>query len=229
MNAVAEAVLPATQPAIASPEPVQQVILHGVSWETYARLLIEHEGSSGTRFTYDQGELEIMVLSAKHEAMKHLLSLLVEIVAEELKVDVCGFGSTTFRREDLARGFEPDACFYVEHAELMRGKDEIDLTVDPPPDLVIEIDITSLSLNKFPIFAAVGVSEVWRYDGDTWTIFTLKQNKHRVQATSTVLPGVTGQMLTQFMAEGKTLTRSVWLRRLREWVRTRQTQRKTQS
>jgi len=133
--------------------------LHGISWETYERLLAEHQESSGTHFTYDRGRLEIMVLSAKHEAAKHVLTLLVEILAEELNVDVYGLGSTTFRRADLERGFEPDACFYIQREALVRGKDEIDLTVDPPPDLVIEIDITSPSLNKFPLFAALGISE----------------------------------------------------------------------
>lgn len=218
MSTMMEAVAPIAQQTSAAGS-VHQVVLHGVSWETYERLLIEHEGSSGTRFTYDQGELEIMVLSPKHEALKHTLALLVEVIAEESNIDVYGLGSTTFRREDLARGFEPDACFYIEHAELMRDKDEIDLTADPPPDLVIEIDITHPSLDKFPIFAAVGVPEIWRYDGATLTIFTLHRDRHLRSATSAVLPATTGQMLTQFMTESKTLKRPVWLRRLREWVR----------
>jgi Uma2 family endonuclease len=197
----------------------QCVILHGVSWETYERLLAEHEESSGTHFTYDRGRLEIMVLSAKHEAVKHVLALLVEVLAEEVGVDVYGLGSTTFRRADLARGFEPDECFYVQRAVLIRGKDEIDLTVDPPPDLVIEIDITSPSLNKFPIFAALGIPEVWRYDGAQVGIFGLEAGEYVAQAESIALPGVTGEVLTQFVEEDKQLKRTAWLRQVREWAR----------
>lgn len=117
--------------------PTQRVILRNISWETYERLLAEHEESSSTHFTYDRGLLEIMVLSARHEAIKHTLALIVEVVAEELALDVYGVGSTTFRREDLARGFEPDACFYMQQAAQMREKDDIDPHVDPPPDLAI--------------------------------------------------------------------------------------------
>jgi len=155
------------------PEAVQRVILHGVSWETYERLLADFQDSHAAHFAYDQGALEIMVLSLKHETFNRTLATLVEIVAEEMQGDVINAGSTTFRRADLSKGFEPDTCFYIQNVERVRGKDEIDLTVDPPPDLVIEIDITSPSLNKFPIFAAMGIPEVWRYDGKTVTIFTL--------------------------------------------------------
>jgi Uma2 family endonuclease len=193
--------------------------LYGVSWETYERLLAEHQESSGTHFTYDQGRLEIMVFSVRHEAVKHVLTLLVEVLAEELDVDVYGLESTTFRRADLARGFEPDSCFYIQNAERMKGKEEIDLIVDPPPDLVIEIDITSPSLNKFPLFAALGIPEVWRYDGVRVSIFRLETNEYHEQAESSVLPKVTGEILTTFIAEDKLLKRTAWLRQVREWVR----------
>jgi Uma2 family endonuclease len=219
MSTTIEAVAPTMQ-EMSSPDTVERVVLYDVSWETYERLLREQQESSSTRFTYDHGTLEIMVLSARHEALKHTLSLLVSVVAEELDIDVYGYGSTTFRREDLARGFEPDACFYAKNAEFVRNKKEIDLTQDPPPDLVIEIDITSPSLNKFPLFAAVSVPEVWRYDGAALTIFTLKRGEYQLRTTSLILPGVTGQMITQFLEESDTLKRTVWLRRLREWVRT---------
>ena len=101
-----------------------------------------------------------MVLSTKHERPNRTLALLVEILAEELNMDVQRLGSTTFTREDLDKGFEPDSCFYIQNEARVRGKEEIDLAVDPPPDLVIEIDITSPSLNKFPIYARIGVPEV---------------------------------------------------------------------
>ena len=103
-------ILPAAQ---APSTREQRVILHGVSWETYERLLADFAESHAAYFTYDRGVLEIMVLSCEHEQLKHILATLVEVLAEELEIDVIGGGSTTFRREDLARGFEPDACFYI--------------------------------------------------------------------------------------------------------------------
>jgi Uma2 family endonuclease len=160
MQTHTEPILPGTTYLPAS-TTVQCVILDGISWETYERLLNEHGESGGTHFTYDRGRLEIMVLSAAHKALKHALEVLVEIFAEELNIDVRGFGSTTFRRADLHRGFEPDACFYIRQEPHVRGKREIRLPVDPPPDLIIEIDISSPSLDKLPLFATLGVPEVW--------------------------------------------------------------------
>jgi Uma2 family endonuclease len=232
----AEAILPAAptvqRPVVSprvmvQPNSVQRVLLQGVSWETYERLLADFVDSHAVHFAYDQGMLEIMVLSAEHERYNDLLFLLINVIAEELNIDIESFGSTTFRREDLARGFELDSCFYIQQEAQVRGKKQLDLTVDPPPDLVIEIDITHPSLNKFPIFAAVGVPEIWRYDGTIVTIFSLTGDHHRSRKSSAVLPGVTAQMLTRFMTESQTMARIAWLRRLREWVRTHATKSNT--
>ncbi len=151
--------------------PESRIILYGISWETYQRLLAEHVESAGPRFTYDNGMLEIMILSLEHEEPNRTLAALVDVLAEESDVDVVRAGSTTFKREDLFKGFEPDSCFYIRNAEAVQGKQRLDLTIDPPPDLVIEIDVTSPSLPRFPIFAAVGVPEVWRYDGSRVQFF----------------------------------------------------------
>ena len=158
------------------------MILDRVSWETYEQLLNENGDNSSTHFTYDQGLLEIRVLSAEHENYKDFISLLINVIAEEMGIDVASYGSTTFKRKDLARGFEPDACFYIQNEARMRGKKRIDLDVDPAPDLVIEIDITNPSLNKFPIFASLGVAEIWRYDGDRVGIFLLQAGQYIEQA-----------------------------------------------
>lgn len=196
----------------------QKVILHGVTWDTYERLLAEHQDSSSTRFAYDRGTLEIMILSLRHERLKHLLATLVEIVAEEMQIDIEGAGSTTFRREDLERGFEPDACFYIINAERIRQKDEIDLTIDPPPELVIEIDISSPSLSKFPIFAALGVAEVWRYDGAQVGIFCLATGEYVAASESAALPGVTGAILNRLLEASRTTKRTEWMRLVRKSV-----------
>lgn len=198
---------------------VQRVILHGISWNTYLQLLTEHTESSGTHFSFDQGTLEILVLSAKHEALKHTLALLVDVLAEELDIDVYGLRSTTFNREDLNRGFEPAACFYIEHEALIRGRNEIDLAVDPAPDLVIEVDITSPSLDKSPIFAAIGIAEIWRYDGNSMTLSILENGTYVERLESRALPPVMGDVLRQFLESSQQLKRTAWLRQVRGWIR----------
>jgi len=199
----------------------QRVVLHNIGWDTYERLLADHENNSAPRFTYDRGELEIMSPSPEHEKFNRRIAQLVLAVAEELDIEVEDLGSTTFRREDLERGFEPDSCFYIQNEELVRSKDRIDPAVDPPPDLVIEIDITSPSFSKLPIYAQMGVPEVWRYDGERMTILTLEASDYTEITESIVLPPVTSSVLTDFVEKSKTTTRTVLLKRVREWVRKR--------
>jgi Uma2 family endonuclease len=146
------------------------------------------------------------------------LALLIEMLALELGIDIRNLGSTTFKRGDLSRGFEPDSCFYIQQTAQIRGKDDIDLAVDPPPDLVIEVDVTHPSLDKLPLYAAVGVTEVWRYDGASVTIYILAQEAYTASETSQALPGVTSNILSQFIVESRQLRRPDWLRRVREWA-----------
>ena len=199
--------------------PEQKVILQYVSWETYVRLLADHKDRSSPRFTYDHGMLEIMSPSTEHERLNRRLATIVEIVAEELHSEFDNVGSTTFTRADLLRGFEPDSCFYLQNVERILDKAQIDLETDPPPDLIIEIDITHPSLDKFPIYAQVGVGEIWRYDGSRFAIFRLEQARYVEQHTSTVLPGLTGAAIADFLEASKRLKRTVWVQHVREWVR----------
>ena len=202
---------------IAAPE--QRVVLQNVSWETYERLLAESVESVGTRFTYDEGALEIMVLSIAHEDPNRTLAYLVEVVAAATERDLRRAGSTTFKRKDLAKGFEPDSCFYIDHVEQVRGKEELDLLTDPPPDLVIEVDITRSSLSRFPIFAALGVPEVWRFDGDRVTMHRLESGCYAQIEASLALPPLTASQSTVFLDESRYEKSTVWLKRVQEWVR----------
>ena len=205
--------------SVLSLEAGPRIILRGVSWATYESLLTDFQDSNAVHFAYDQGVLEIMAPSTRHEEPNRTLALLVEMLALELHINIRNLGSTTFTRKDLQRGFEPDTCFYIRNVERVRGKEEIDLTIDPPPDLVLEIDITHPSLNKLPIYAAVGVPEIWRYDGQRLTMFILKDNTYHQQEESLAFPHLTRQVLSQFIAESKTLERLDWLRRVQEWAR----------
>lgn len=199
--------------------PGQGIVLYDVSWETYEHLLADHLDNSVPHFTYDRGVLAIVSPLPEHEKVNRKISSLVDVVAEEMDLDAENLGSTTFKREDLRRGFEPDTCFYVQNEERIRGKTELDLTVDPPPDLIIEIDITSPSLNRFPLFARFGVPEVWRYDGQRVSMFGLENDEYVERETSIALPLLTGDAITRLTREGTTLGSRAWTRSVREWAR----------
>lgn len=200
-------------------EASQIVILHNVSWDLYEHLLAEHEDVCNPRFAYDRGVLQIRVTSFEREQLNRLIAHIFAEIADELGVDYINAGSTTFNRRDLEQGFEADTSFYIQNAERVRGKKRIDLMEDPPPDLVIEIDITHSSLNKFSVFAGLRIPEVWLDDGKELTIFTLDGESYRQQPESRTLAGVTSARLTQVILEGQQTTRTEWRRKVREWAR----------
>jgi Uma2 family endonuclease len=204
-------------------QPEQLVILDRVTWETYQRLITEHGERCGTRFTYDEGVLQIRVVSSCHERPNRQLATLVVVFAEEWAIDIEQLGSMTFQREDLQKGFEPDSCFYIAHADAIRNKDKnkdkIELAADPAPDLTIEVDITRGSLNRLPIFAAAGIPEVWRFDGHRVAIFRLENGKYVEGSNSLSFPSVTGEILTLFLEDSRNLKSTGWLRKVREWAR----------
>jgi Uma2 family endonuclease len=201
------------------PPPEQRVVLRNVSWETYEGLLAGHGDSSAPRFTNDRGTLEIMSPLAEHEELNRALASLVENVAVEWRVSFRNLGSTTFKREDMGRGFEPDSCFYLQNAARVRGKSRIDLTVDPPPDLVIEIGVTHSSLDKLPIYAALGVPEVWRSDGTRLAILVLAGDAYEEREESVALPGVTASALSQRLQESQEMDSPDWILQVRDWAR----------
>lgn len=202
---------------VASP-PEQHVVIR-VAWETYERILADHLDRSSPRFTYDRGLLEIMTPSTPHEETNRTINLIVEIVAEEMGIDIRNVGSMTFRREDLQRGVEPDSCFYIQHEAAVRHQAQIDPVTDPPPDLVIEIDVTRSSLDKLPIFAQMGIPEIWRANDERIIILTLEAGTYIEAGGSRALPIVTAEALSRFVRESRVLPRTGWLRSLREWLR----------
>jgi len=141
-----------------------RTLLEQVSWETFLELAEDRRGSV-PRMTFDQGVLELMTPRRQHESIGCLIGRLVETYSEVRGIEILSCGSTTFKRPDLARAFEPDESYYIAHADEIRPKEEVDLLIDPPPDLVIEVEITSSAIAKLGLFAAMGVPEVWRQDG----------------------------------------------------------------
>jgi Uma2 family endonuclease len=197
----------------------ERLILHNVSWATYEHLLSDFLDSSSPRFAYNQGTLEIMSRLAEHEEANRSFNLLVELVAAMCKVTLRNLGSTTFKREEMERGFEADSSFHVQNVDSICGKTRIDLAIDPPPDLVIEIDITHFSLNKLSIYAAFGVPEVWRYDGERTVILLLEAGIYQEADASAALPMLSAGAVGRLLQESKTMERPDWISWVQDWAR----------
>jgi len=196
-------------PMVESPAE-QRVVLRDVHWETYERILEDHLDSSSPRFTYDQEVLEIMRPSAEHEWYNQLVSDLVKLLAREMRIDALSLGSTTFKRAAAKRGFEPDSCFYVTHIPEVRGKGCVDMAVDPPPDIAVEVTVTHPSVSKFPVCAEFGIPEIWTYDGSRLAIYQLRGSEYVEILSSLVLLGLNSQQLSEFLELGKTLDSLAW-------------------
>ena len=191
-----------------------------VTWEEYEQLLADLGEGYAVRIFYDQGRMEIVAPTFIHERPKGILHRLVIVLSEELDIDVESLGSTTFREKLKAKGAEPDECFYVQNASAVIGKEEeIDLRYDPPHDIVIEVDRTSASLNKFNIYSALGVPEIWRIKGRSLEIHLLAENNYEQSPTSRAFPLLSAQTLSEFMAKGFVEGERKTARAFRDWVR----------
>lgn len=193
----------------------EHIILRGVSWKTYEALMEEHENQSAPRFTYNKGNLEIYMPPQKHEKKAEFLGDIVKTIAEEREIETLSIRSTTFKKDDLEKGVEPDGCFYLQSYDQVFGEEKINLE-QFPPDLVIEVDIFSHSINRFPIYAEFKVPEIWRYSDDQVKIYLFDGENYIESDESHALPKITGELLTRLLAESETMKRSAWLKNVRE-------------
>lgn len=174
-----------------------------VPWEEYDQLLAELGEGSPVRVFYDDGRMEIMAPSSPHEKSKGLINRLVNAIADELSIDIESLGSTTFRSQLKAKGAEPDECFYVQNAASVIGREvELDIQRDPPPDIVVEIERTSASLDKFRIYSALGVPEIWREQKKRVRFFTLVQGGYVESSHSRAFPFLDSATFSEFLARG---------------------------
>ncbi|BAY89168.1 MULTISPECIES: Uma2 family endonuclease [unclassified Tolypothrix] len=205
-----------TATLIQSPD---RVILRNISWQTYQFLVKDFEQQPAMRLTYDRGLLEIRMPLDPHETYRKLLGRLVEALSEELEIEIRSLGSRTCDREDLGRGLEPDQCYYIQNEQAVWDKEQIDLSQDPPPDLAIEVDITSSSINRLDIYADLGVPEVWRYDGQNLIIYHLENQQYQNCSRSIAFPLLTSSEIERFLNLKKTTKENALIRLFREWVR----------
>lgn len=201
------------------PNGTQRLLLHNIDWPTYDTLLHALD-ERNLHLTYDRGTLEIMALSPEHERQKSLLRLTLYVLSEEFDVPLTGFGSTTFRRKDADRGLEPDECFFIGKFPDVRGKRQYDLAVDPPPDLAVEVEVSRSCLDRMRIFAAIGVSEVWRFNGQTLLVCRLMSSgEYETVQQSEYFPTIPLHDLARHIRRGRLMIDSQFTRSLRSWVR----------
>jgi len=201
------------------PGSEQRVVLFGISWSTYEAILADVDNPGG-RLTYDNGTLEIMSPSLDHERAKSLIGRLIESLTLELELDIVSGGSTTFKRAGLHRGIEPDECYYIQNAAAVFSKEEIDLTVDPPPDLAIEVDISRSSIDKLAIYQSLGIPEVWRYDGSLLSVFVkTAANDYAQSDRSSIFPHLPLDEFAGFLSQRTSTGENDIVRAFRDWVR----------
>jgi Uma2 family endonuclease len=175
------------------------LLVHNVSWEKYESVLEEFERKPAHRVFYNDGVLKIVSPRPEREFLKDCVLGMVTVYADEFDIDVESYGSTTYRRRRKMKGAEPDTSFYVQHTAEMRARSVIDLEKDAPPDVVVEIDATNESLDKFEIYAALLVPEIWRFDGENFKIHVLLESSYVEVENSVALPLISAEMLTEFL------------------------------
>jgi Uma2 family endonuclease len=199
-------------------QPGQRIQLQDVTWSEFEAILNELGDKRACRIAYSDGVLEIRMPLPEHEKAKVLIGDMVKILLEELDLDNECFGSSTFKRQDMAKGIEPDDCFYIENSAQMIGKDRLNLTIDPPPDLAIEVDVTSKTgLNAYQ---SLGVPELWRFEDGQLQISLLQNGQYQDATSSPHFPNfpiIEG--VSQFLERSQTEGRSQSLKAFRQWVK----------
>ncbi|MGQ4647752.1 Uma2 family endonuclease [Lyngbya aestuarii] len=198
--------------------PGQRVLLQEVSWQEFEAILEDLGEHRASRVAYDNQTLEIMTPLPERETVKVIIGDLVKALLEELDVDFWSLGSTTFKNEAMLKGIEPDDCFYIQNEAKVRGKNRLDLTLDPPPDLVLEVDITSRTHSN--IYEALGVTELWRFENGQLQINVLQEGEYFQCNYSPQFPNLPLiEIIPQYLNQCTTIGRNKTMKAFRTWVR----------
>lgn len=201
--------------------PGQKVLLHEVSWEEFETILEELGEHRVARLAYDNGIVEMMTPLLEHEYAKELIGDLIKALLEELNIEFATLGSTMFKNQTMVKGIEPDQCFYIRNESAIRGKTHLDLRVDPPPDLVLEVDTTSRT--HLSIYEALGVPELWQYSKGQLRVYALLSGKYIESPTSPTFPGIPiGEAIPQYLELSQLDGRNKTIRAFRQWIAMRQ-------
>jgi Uma2 family endonuclease len=196
----------------------QCIVLFPISWQTYQAMLTDMGDHRASRLTYDQGTLEIKMPSKLHEIINRLLALIITALVEELNLSIKGYGSTTLDREDLQKGVEPDSCFYIQNADRIQGLDP-SIPDDLPPDLAVEVDITSSSTRRMAVYKQLRVPEVWRYTKQGITFFCWLDGDYVKCEFSLTFPMISAATLAEFLYQRQTTDDIGVVRFVRAWIR----------
>jgi Uma2 family endonuclease len=194
------------------------ITLAGIKWQTFKAIMSDVGDGRAWRIAYAEGVLEIRMPLTEHEEHKGMIESFVEAFADELDIEIRKLGALTLEREDLARAIEPDSCFYIQNESVVRGK-SINLPADPPPDLVVESDYTSSSLNKFSIYADLGVPEIWRYRNQSLEVYQLVEGNYELRENSLAFPFLPIAEIPGLIEQSKAIGQRAAVRLFRERVR----------
>ncbi|MBC6478441.1 MAG: Uma2 family endonuclease [Hormoscilla sp. GM7CHS1pb] len=198
--------------------PGQELLLKNVPWPMLETILDELGETRAARLSYSKGMLSIMTPLPEHEDDKEIIGDLVKVLLEELDIEFRALGSTTFKNEKMAQAIEADECFYIENEAQIRGKKRIDLNVDPPPDLAIEIDITSRT--RFDNYEGLRVPEIWRYNGRRLEINVRQADRYIESEVSPHFPSLPiVEVMHKYLEGSKIVGRNATMRAFRNWVR----------
>ncbi len=204
----------------------ERLILHDVTWEEYQELLDELGEHRRVLVSYSEGALEIMPLTHRHERYKEFILRLIGALTEELEIEMISAGSTTLQLESVERGAEPDTSFFIQHAAQMIGQETHDLLTDPPPDIVVEIDISRPSYSKKDIYARFGVPEFWSYNGRKFKMLKLEGGSYVETDHSVAFPFLHASDVAAFIERSKNEGHNAVIKSFREWVRAHKPARK---
>ena len=200
------------------PAPGEVLRLKGVTWDEYVSFVDELHKSRRVRTAYHGDLLEIMTISPGHDRVSRFLHSVITALSLQTGVDIVSGGSTTFRSELKKRGAEPDECYWIANASAAIGLKRWNAETDPPPDLVIEVDITSDSINRRPIYAKLGIAEMWRFDGRSLEALSLNENGEYVSIDSSLaFPVLAVADLLPFVTKLDTMSDTAILREFANW------------
>jgi len=198
-------------------ESEPRIVLENVSWEVFVALADERRGSV-PRMTYDEGVLEMMRPKRKHENISCLLGRMIEAYSEIKGIEILSVASVTVKRSDLKKAYEADESYYVTNIDNVLSKEELDFDVDPPPDLVIEVELTSSAIDKLELFAAMRVREVWRHDGTSVRFYRLSNGRYEFILESKELPGLSSDLINRFLDQRLQAGETTWIRAFRSEI-----------
>ena len=198
--------------------PGQRVVLQDITWQEFESVLEALGEHRAARIAYENGLLEIMAPLPEHEDNKEIIGDLIKALLEELEVEFRSLGSTTYKHEGMLKGIEPDQCFYVQNELAIRGKKRLDLSINPPPDLALEIDVTSRTHRS--IYAALKVPELWRFENGNLQINILRQDRYEESPESSIFPSLPlSEVIPRYLRESKIVGRNKALKAFRQWVK----------